>query len=137
MKCPNCGAELNNYHCEYCDSDFAEFKHTSEHAPHVVINNYFDSDAADNAKERASENVYEHTVYVNYEYVSSKSRTLTLLLAFFLGCLGVHRFYTGRIGLGIAELFTCGLFGIGWIVDIILALTGCMKDGQGLPIKTW
>ena len=137
MKCPNCGAELNNYRCEFCDSDFAELRPASEQKTQVVINNYYDSDAAKNTTRNANETAPAQTVYVNHEFVSSKSRTITLVLAIFLGCFGVHRFYSGRTGLGIAELCTLGLFGIGWMIDIVLALTGCMKDGQGLPIKTW
>ncbi|MDR0979674.1 MAG: TM2 domain-containing protein [Candidatus Nomurabacteria bacterium] len=46
-----------------------------------------------------------------------------LLLAFFLGWLGVHRFLSGSIGMGILYLFTAGLFGIGWLVDVIMAIT--------------
>ena len=37
--------------------------------------------------------------------------------------LGAHKFYEGKVGMGILYLLTCGLFGIGWIVDIIIILT--------------
>ena len=43
-------------------------------------------------------------------------------LCLFLGYFGAHKFYEGRIGMGILYLLTIGLFGIGWIVDIILIL---------------
>lgn len=92
MKCPNCGAELTNYCCEYCDSDFMELKPAPEQTTHVVINNYFDSDAVENAQSHAREQVPEHTVYVNGEYVSSKSRTIASILAVCLGFFGIHRF---------------------------------------------
>lgn len=46
------------------------------------------------------------------------------VLCFFLGGLGVHRFATGKIGTGFLYLFTCGLFGIGVIVDFICILCG-------------
>lgn len=50
---------------------------------------------------------------------SPKDKKVALLLCFFFGGLGVHRFYEGRIGTGILWMFTCGLFGIGWLADII------------------
>lgn len=48
-----------------------------------------------------------------------KDKTVALLLCVFLGHFGVHRFYEGRFGTGILWMFTLGLFGIGWIADII------------------
>lgn len=54
---------------------------------------------------------------------SNKSKTVALLLCIFLGYLGVHRFYVGKTKTGILYLFTVGLCGIGWIVDIILIAT--------------
>lgn len=48
------------------------------------------------------------------------NKTADLLLCIFLGCFGAHKFYEGKTGMGILYLLTCGLFGIGWIVDIIL-----------------
>ena len=68
------------------------------------------------------------------ENVSEKSKTTDLLLCIFLGTLGVHRFYEGKIGTGILWLCTLGLFGIGWVVDIVLIVTNRAKDKNGLPI---
>ena len=48
-----------------------------------------------------------------------KSKTVTLLLCFFFGYLGIHRFYLNQTALGVIYLLTGGLFGIGWIVDFI------------------
>lgn len=39
-----------------------------------------------------------------------------------LGALGVHKFYEGKVGMGILYLFTVGLFGIGWVIDCIALL---------------
>lgn len=46
-----------------------------------------------------------------------------LLLCLFFGVFGVHKFYEGKKGIGILYIFTLGLFGIGWIVDLIIILT--------------
>ncbi len=51
-----------------------------------------------------------------------KSKAVALLLCFFLGFLGAHRFYEGKIGTGIIWLFTGGLFGIGTIIDFLILL---------------
>jgi hypothetical protein len=63
-----------------------------------------------------------------------KSWMMTLLLAFFLGYLGVHRFYTGHTLLGVLQLVTCGGFGIWTWIDIIFILMGKYTDAQGRPL---
>ena len=68
---------------------------------------------------------------------SSKSRLVALLLCIFLGSLGVHRFYVGKIGTGIIWLFSAGCFGIGWIIDIIMIACGKMTDKDGNLILLW
>ncbi len=69
--------------------------------------------------------------------ISAKSRLTTTLLAFFLGEFGVHRFYLGKIGTGIAMLFTFGGLGIWALIDFIMAVAGTMKDKEGKTIKNW
>ena len=59
------------------------------------------------------------------------SKTAAVLITFFLGELGVHRFMTGKIGTVIIWLLTCGVFGIGWLVDFIMVLTGKFTDKNG------
>lgn len=66
--------------------------------------------------------------------VSYKNKTITLLLAIFLGFFGIHRLYAGRYITGLIYMFTYGLGFLGWIVDIILIVTGRFKDGRGLYI---
>lgn len=71
------------------------------------------------------------------QFISNKSRLAAALLCYFLGVLGVHRFYVGKIGTGILWLFTCGCFGIGALVDLILILCGSFKDSNGAVVKVW
>jgi TM2 domain-containing membrane protein YozV len=58
----------------------------------------------------------------------------TLLLCIFLGYLGVHRFYTGHIVVGLIQLFTFGGCGIWWLIDLIMIATGSFTDSNGLPL---
>ena len=59
------------------------------------------------------------------------SKAGAILITWFLGGLGVHRFMTGKIGTGILWLLTCGLFGIGWLVDLIRVIMGKFTDKNG------
>lgn len=51
------------------------------------------------------------------------NKKTALLLCIFFGYFGVHKFYERKAGMGILYLFTCGLFGIGWLADIIIIAT--------------
>lgn len=66
---------------------------------------------------------------------SEKSWITTLLLCLFLGGLGVHRFYAGKIGTGILQLITVGGCGIWNLIDLIMIITGSFTDKDGNPIK--
>lgn len=76
-------------------------------------------------------------VNVGNHGVSDKSRTAAALLCFFLGGLGIHRFYVGKVGTGILWLLTAGLLGIGALVDFIIILCGSFKDKYGNVIERW
>jgi hypothetical protein len=65
-----------------------------------------------------------------------KSQVVALILAILLGGIGIHRFYLGHIGMGILYLFTAGLCGIGWLIDIILIATGSLEPKDGSYDKT-
>lgn len=69
------------------------------------------------------------------EGVSDKSKLVAGLLAIFLGSVGVHRFYLGYTGLGIAMICCCG--GCGWwqLFDVIMIFTGKLPDADGRPLK--
>jgi TM2 domain-containing membrane protein YozV len=66
---------------------------------------------------------------------SDKSKSTAALLAFFLGALGVHRFYLGYTGLGVLQLFTFGGFLIWAMIDFIMILTGNVTDAKGRKLQ--
>ena len=50
----------------------------------------------------------------------AKSKWVSFFLCLFLGMFGAHKFYEGRVLLGILYICTGGLFGIGIIIDLIV-----------------
>ena len=60
---------------------------------------------------------------------------ITLMLCWFLGVFGVHRFYTGHTFIGIAQILTLGGCGIWVLIDFIIIVSGSYKDSNGIPIK--
>ena len=63
-----------------------------------------------------------------------KSKIVALVLCILLGYFGVHRFYVGKGGSGLVWLLTFGLFGIGWLIDIVMILLGGFRDRFGRPL---
>ncbi|MEV0895874.1 NINE protein [Actinoplanes sp. NPDC049802] len=49
---------------------------------------------------------------------AQKQVGIAYVLWFFFGALGVHKFYLGKIGMGIAYIFTVGFLGIGLLIDL-------------------
>lgn len=58
-----------------------------------------------------------------------KNWMVALLLSIFLGAWGIDRFYLGSVGMGLLKLFTFGLFGILYIIDIVMIAT---KNVRGI-----
>ena len=71
------------------------------------------------------------------ELPSKRSRGVALGLGFFGGVFGLHRFYVGKIGTGIAMLCTLGGMGVWWLYDIVLLAAGEFRDADDQPLRNW
>ena len=125
--CSNCGAlQGNAKFCQHCgeaiDADCVVCPRCGKQVqqlkqeqsqPQVVINNTNTNTVNASANANAGGGPMGRP----------KNKWVALCLCIFLGMLGAHKFYEGRVGMGILYLFTFGLFGIGWVIDIIIILT--------------
>ncbi len=104
--CKHCGEKIpvDAVICTKCGRQVEEIKKTG--SEQIVINN--NNTAVANATAIAG------------GYGRMKNKWVALALCVFTIC--GHKFYEGKIGMGIIYLFTMGLFGIGWIIDIIALL---------------
>lgn len=125
-KCPVCGAPMENNSCGYCGYK-EETIHNSATIPSQPGQPFVQSQVSINNQSIPNSGVVPG--------VSQKNQMVALLLCIFLGVLGAHRFYVGKIGTGLLYLFTGGLLGIGWIIDIILIAAGSFKDQFDLPLR--
>ena len=119
-KCPNCGGPLKDGVCSYCG--YAAPSNVS------MMNNYNNSGAYDY-------NPMNNVSGYNQGNISEKNGLVALLLCIFVGYFGIHYFYVGKPVLGIVYLFTVGLFGIGWFIDIFRIAFGVFTDANGRVLK--
>lgn len=107
--CKHCGGQIpaDAVICTLCGRQVETMRQEAQAVPNIVINN-------------ANSNVNQN---MNGAYAGRmKNKWTAFLLCLFLGYLGAHKFYEGKIGMGILYLLTFGLMGIGWLVDCIRLL---------------
>ena len=66
---------------------------------------------------------------------SDKKMVVAALLCFFIGFIGVHRFYVGKVGTGILMIVTFGGLGIWALVDLIMIITGSFMDKENRKLQ--
>lgn len=107
--CKHCGEKIpeDAIICTKCGRQVEDIKKNNGNEQ-IIINNNNSATASASA--------------VAVGYGKQKNKWIALLLCIFFGYLGAHKFYEGKAGMGILYLFTCGLFFIGIIIDIIALL---------------
>ena len=108
--CKHCGAKILEAAviCPHCGCQVEETKRAEQ--PNIVINN-------------ANTNTNTNTnINAGMFGMRARNKWVAFLLCFFLGFLGAHKFYEGKVGMGLLYIFTAGLFGIGWFIDCISLL---------------
>lgn len=106
--CKHCGTAIDK-DCVICPKCGKQVEALKAEQPSIVINN-------------SNSNVNTNTNVNGARVGRPKNKWAAFVLCLLLGWLGAHKFYEGRIGMGILYLFTCGLLGIGWLVDLIVLL---------------
>lgn len=111
--CQHCGESIDAgcIICPKCGKQVAELK---QQQPQVVINNTNENNV--NAMAYASARAY--MIHPG----RMKNKWAAFFLCLFLGYFGVHKFYEGKAGMGILYIFTFGIFGIGWLIDLLTLL---------------
>ena len=69
--------------------------------------------------------------------ISARKRLIAAILAFFFGVFGAHRFYAGKTGTGLTQVFTIGGLGIWCFIDFLIILFGEFTDIDGKKIREW
>ncbi|MDR2199897.1 MAG: NINE protein [Deltaproteobacteria bacterium] len=67
---------------------------------------------------------------------SSKDKGTAILLVIFLGILGIHRFYVGKVGTGFLMLVTLGGAGIWAVIDFVTILNNNFEDKFGFVLDS-
>lgn len=107
--CKHCG-EIIDKDCVICPKCGKQVEELKGNDNPIIINNSSSSSSSASASAKAGGIVFGRP----------KNKWVSLILCIFLGFIGAHKFYEGKTGMGILYLFTMGLFGIGWVVDIII-----------------
>ena len=71
----------------------------------------------------------------NNDMYSPHNRWIALMLCLFLGVLGIHRFYVGKVWTGVAQMLTGGGFIFWAVIDFFFILFGAFTDSEGRKLS--
>lgn len=111
--CKYCGSQIamDAVICIHCGRQVEELKSSIPQG--IIINNTATANPNINVSSNINSNIYGY---------KPKNKWVAFLLCLFLGFWGVHKFYEGKVLLGIVYIFTFGFFGVGIFIDLIILL---------------
>ncbi len=122
--CPKCGIKAGTQKktCPQCSTEY--FTNACPNCGYTTTSMGNNSQSAFYEPPRQRTYTYKNTpVKVDIPQGSRKNKWTAFLLCLLGGYFGLHKFYEGKIGMGILYLFTGGLFYIGVLIDLIAILT--------------
>jgi len=139
-KCPDCAEDvkLAANKCRFCGYRFDQEEEDEDeefNAPRRSRSRGGRKSSGRHRARRASKGRAPRRSRYSRPVVSNCGWLETMLLCFFLGGFGLHRFYTGHVLIGVLQLFTLGGCYIWAMVDFILILTGSYRDSEGRRLK--
>lgn len=129
MRCSYCGQENSDPFASNCSKCGAPLRQNSQYNGQYQ-NNGFVQDNQGNFNGYNQTPTYD--AFNDSGQYSHRSHLITILLCYFLGFFGVHRFYLGKIVTGILWIITCGGgCGIGNFIDFVRLLFNGLPDKEG------
>ncbi len=133
FRCKNCGSNKykkiddKTYKCVYCDTieeifsqqkNIVDKPNKSEVNQETKVQEDIEISRVPHAEEKSSEQTSE----VKEKNKILNSALFKLIICFFFGGLGIHKFLEGKTIWGIIYLCSAGLFYVGWAFDVVINL---------------
>ena len=106
--CKHCG-QLIDADCIVCPKCGKQVEQLQNQSSPIVINN--------SASSSANATAFNSSAVITGK---AKNKWVAFFLCLFTIC--GHKFYEGKPLVGLFYFFTCGIFGLGWIIDLISLL---------------
>ncbi len=124
--CQHCGNAVSDdtVVCSSCGKQVGKINGEFQ-TPNVVLNvSNTNSNTNNNTNLNSNRNSNTNFNAAGMAYMNRpRNKWAAFIICLFFGYFGAHKFYEGKITMGVIYLLTCGLCGIGWIVDIIIILS--------------
>lgn len=131
--CPQCGAPIdpNATECKFCGEKLAVQQAAQQVQPQQVYNQTAQPQPQVVIQQAAPQQVYVSGINPAWP---QKSKIAAGVLGIFLGGLGIHKFYLGKVGMGILYLVFCWTY-IPAIVGFIEGIVYLCSSDENFQLK--